>query len=255
MGVRRDEKQADYVGKTLPFKIIEFAENGRNIVLSRRPLLDEEKRVKKQAWRETLQEGAKLRGTVTSIQSFGAFIDIGGLEGLLPISEIAWTRTEKVSDILSVGQQVDVIVKKIDWEKDRFSFSLKDALPDPWEQVVSTYPLGSYHTGTVSRLATFGAFVTLAEGLDGLVHISKLGGEKRIAHPREVVKEGQVIEVRIEAVDRASRKLSLSLASISRAEQDEADTVKDYKKQNSDAPQNMGSLGDMLKAKMDQKEK
>lgn len=256
MGVRRDEKQADYVGKTLPFKIIEFAENGRNIVLSRRPLLDEEKRVKKQAWRETLQEGAKLRGTVTSIQSFGAFIDIGGLEGLLPISEIAWTRTEKVSDILSVGQQVDVIVKKIDWEKDRFSFSLKDALPDPWEQVVNTYPVGSYHTGTVSRLATFGAFVTLAEGLDGLVHISKLGGgDKRIAHPREVVKEGQVIEVRIEAVDRANRKLSLSLASISRAEQEEADTVKDYKNQNGDAPQNMGSLGDMLKAKMDQKDK
>ena len=191
----------------------------------------------------------KIRGKVTSLQKFGAFVDIGGLEGLLPISEIAWSRTEKVEDILSMGQEVDVIIKKLDWEQDRFSFSLKDALPDPWERAVETYAIGSYHTGTVARLAPFGAFVTLKEGLDGLIHISKLGAGKRINHPREVVKEGQLVEVKIEGVDRASRKLSLSLAEISRAEEESAAELKTYQQQVSEEPKNMGTLGDMMKAK------
>jgi len=253
MGTRRDEKPGDYVGKSLSFKIIEYAENGRNIVLSRKPLLEEARRTKKLELKETLTEGMKIRGTVTSLQTFGAFVDIGGVEGLLPVSEIAWSRTEKVGDILSVGQTVEVIIKKLDWAADRFSFSLKDALPDPWENVVNDFPAGSFHHGTVSRLAPFGAFVTLKEGIDGLVHISKLGAGRRINHPREVVKEGQQVEVQIEAVERATRKISLALAEISRAEAEEAATIKDYKEQVADAPQNMGSLGDIMKTKMEQK--
>ncbi len=255
MGTRREEPTSEYIGRSLSFKIIEYGENGRNIVLSRRPILDEEKRTKKESLKKTLKEGMKVRGKVTSLQKFGAFVDIGGAEGLLPISEIAWTRTEKVGDILSVGQEVDIIIKKLDWDQDRFSFSLKDALPDPWASVAETFLVGSYHMGTVSRLAPFGAFVTLKEGVDGLIHISKLGAGRRINHPREVVKEGQTVEVQVETVDTANRKLSLALAEISRAEAEEAATLKEYKQQAASEPKNMGTLGDLLKAKGEDKEK
>ena len=255
MGIRRGEPSAGYIGRALSFKIIEYGENGRNIVVSRKPILDKERQEKVAALKETLKEGMKVNGTVTSLQNFGAFVDIGGIEGLLPISEIAWSRTEKVSDLLSVGQTVEVIVKKLDWEQNRFSFSLKDALPDPWEQVADSFAVGSYHTGTVSRLAPFGAFVRLKEGVDGLIHISKLGAGKRLNHPREAVKEGQTVEVQVEAVDPANRKLSLALAEVRRAEEEETATLKEYKQQTSSVSQTMGSLGDALKAKMDQKDK
>jgi small subunit ribosomal protein S1 len=252
MGLRRDEPQADIIGRTLSFTISEYSESGRNLVLSRRAILDGERQDKKRVLQASLQEGMKVRGKVTSIQKFGAFVDIGGVEGLLPVSEIAWSRTEKVGDVLSVGQEVEVILKKLDWEQERFSFSLKDALPDPWELAVDSYPAGSYHTGTVSRLAPFGAFVTLAQGVDGLIHISKLGGGRRLSHPREVVKEGQSVEVQIEAVDREKRKISLALAEVRRAEEEEAATIKEYKQQAVAAPQNLGSFGELLKAKMEQ---
>ena len=252
MGLRRDEPQSDIIGRSLSFNIAEFGENGRNIVLSRRAILEGERQDKKRALQASLQEGMKVRGKVTSIQKFGAFVDIGGVEGLLPVSEIAWSRTEKVGDVLSVGQEVEVILKKLDWEQERFSFSLKDALPDPWDLVVDNYSPGSYHTGTISRLAPFGAFVTLAQGVDGLIHISKLGGGRRLSHPREVVKEGQSVEVQIEAVDREKRKISLALAEIRRAEEEEAATIKEYKQQATEAPQNLGSFGELLKAKMEQ---
>ena len=147
-------------------------------MLSRRPILDEEKRTRKEALKTTLTEGMKIRGKVTSIQNFGAFVDIGGIEGLLPISEISYSRTEKVSDILSAGQEVEVIIKKLDWENNRFSFSLKDTLPDPWDAVVERFPVGSYHPGTVSRLAAVRR-VRNAEGRHRrLIHISKLGAGK-----------------------------------------------------------------------------
>ncbi len=255
MGIRREENPADYIGRSLPFKIAQFSEDGRNIVLSRRAILEDERRGKKQALKETLKEGMKVKGTVTSLQKFGAFVDIGGVEGLLPVSEIAWSRTEKVSDVLSAGQEVEVIIKKLDWENEKFSFSLKDALPDPWDRVAETYPVGSYHAGKVARLAPFGAFVTLQEGVDGLIHISKLGAGKRINHPREALKEGQTVEVKIEAADRAQRKLSLSLAEISREEEEAAATLKDYQQKVDASPKNLGTLGDVLKAKMEKKDK
>jgi small subunit ribosomal protein S1 len=255
MGVRRGESHAEHIGRTLPFKIIELSEGGRNVVVSRRPILESERRDKVAALKETLKEGMLVKGIVTSLQNFGAFVEIGGIEGLLPISEIAWGRTEKVSDILSVGQAVEVIIKKLDWEQNRFSFSLKGTTPDPWDQVADAFVVGSYHTGIVSRLAPFGAFVTLKEGVDGLIHISKLGAGKRINHPREVVTEGQSVEVQVEAVDQANRKLSLALAEVRRAEEEEAATVKDYKEQAGTGPRAMGSFGDALKAQMERKEK
>jgi small subunit ribosomal protein S1 len=255
LGLRREENPTDYIGRSMTFHIVEYGEGGKNIVVSRKPILDQEKQVRKEALKATLSEGAKIRGKVTSIQKFGAFVDIGGLEGLLPISEMAWGRVEKVNDILSVGQEVEVIIIKLDWNNDRFSFSLKDALPNPWDRVEETYPIGSFHAGTVARITNFGAFVTLKEGMDGLVHISKMGAGRRINHPREVVKEGQSVEVQVDGVDRAQRRISLVLAEISRAEAEEAATIKDYKEKVTEEPQKMGTLGDMLKTKMEQKDK
>ncbi|MDA8100766.1 MAG: 30S ribosomal protein S1 [Nitrospiraceae bacterium] len=252
-GLGREEKQTDFVGKTLAFRIAEYAENGRNIVLSRRVLLDEERKKARLALRDTLKEGMRVRGRVTSLQKFGAFVNIGAIEGLIPISEAAWSRTEKISDLLSMGQEVEVIIKRIDWDKERISLSLKDTLQDPWENVAAAYPAGSYHPGKVARLTPFGAFVTLADGVDGLIHISKLGAGKRISHPKEVLKEGQSVEVKIESVDRDNRKISLSLAAISREEDEAAETLKEYKQREAGEPQGMGTLGDLLKAKMDQK--
>ena len=203
--------------------------------------------------RETLSEGMTVRGTITSIRDFGAFVSIDGIEGLIPISEIAWGRVAEIGEFLSVGQEVEVVIKRIDWENDRFSFSLKDTLADPWDKVVEKFPVGSYHKGVVARLMPFGAFVTLGEGVDGLIHISRLGAGKRISHPREVVKEGEKVEVKIEAVDRESKRLSLTLADVSREEEEAAVTLETFRKSAEEGPKGMGTLGDLLKAKMERK--
>ena len=250
MGLRRVDDSAALIGKHMSFRISEYAENGRNIVLSHRALLEEELQEKKDALKETLKVGDKVHGTVTSLRDFGAFVSIGCVEGLLPISEVAYARVNDVSELLSVGQELDLVVKGIDWEKDRISFSLKDTLADPWEEASRAFPEGSYQHGKVARLTPFGAFVTLASGVDGLIHISKLGAGKRIAHPKEVLTEGQDVEVKVEGVDRESRRISLSLASVSRAEQEQTETMDAYRASVAEIPKGMGTLGDLLKAKL-----
>jgi small subunit ribosomal protein S1 len=250
MGLRRVDDSAALIGKHMSFRISEYAENGRNIVLSHRALLEEELQEKKEALKETLKVGDKVRGTVTSLRDFGAFVSIGCVEGLLPISELSWTRVNSVSEVLTAGQEVEVVVKGIDWEKDRISFSLKDTLADPWEEAAGAFPEGSYQNGKVARLTPFGAFVTLGSGIDGLIHISKLGAGKRIQHPKEVLSEGQDVEVKVEGVDREQRRISLSLASISRAEQEQSETMDAYRKSVAETPKGMGTLGDLLKAKL-----
>ena len=250
VALRRVEDTASLIGKQISFKITEYAENGRNIVLSHRALLEEEQQQQKDALKETLKVGDRVSGKVTSLRDFGAFVSIGAVEGLLPVSEVAWARVNDVSEVLSVGQEIEVVVKGIDWEKNRISFSLKDTLADPWEEAAAAFPEGSYQNGKVARLTPFGAFVTLASGVDGLIHISKLGAGKRIQHPREVLSEGQEVEVKVEGIDREQRRISLSLASISRAEQEQAETMDAYKKTVAEAPKGMGTLGDLLKAKL-----
>ena len=254
MGIRRDENKEAYIGASMIFFIIEC--DRRDIVLSRKEIVEKERQEKIAVLKETLQEGHKVRGVVTSIQNFGAFVDIGGVEGLLPVSELAWGRTEKVSDLLTAGQPVEVMIKTLDWDNRRISLSLKDPLPTPWDTAAQQWPAGSYHTGTVSRLAPFGAFVTLGPGVDGLIHVSRLGGEKRINHPEDVLKNGQSIEVRVEAVDLANKRISLVPAEISRAEDETAATMQKYQQQEkttaSDEPA-MGSMGEQLKRQMEKK--
>jgi len=255
IALRRMDNAESLIGTRLPFRITDYAENGRNIVVSRRSLLEEEQRRLKDEAQAGIEVGMTVSGTVTSLQDFGAFVDIGGLEGLIPISEIGWSRVKDVRDVLSVGQQVQVVVKTVDREKDRISLSRKDTLADPWDQVAQQYPEGSFHTGSVSRLAPFGAFVTLASGVDGLLHISKLGAGKRINHPREVLKEGEDVEVRIESFDRANRRLSLALAGVARAAEEEEATLAEFRRQASEAPAGMGTLGDLLQARMNKGKK
>lgn len=248
VALRRVEHAENLIGSRLPFRITAYGENGRNIVVSRRVLLEEEQRRLRDEAQAAISEGQTVNGTVTSLREFGAFVDIGGVEGLLPLSEIGWARVKDVSEVLSVGQQLRVLVKSIDREKERISLSLKDTLADPWEQAVARFPEGSFQSGTVSRLAPFGAFVTLADGIDGLIHISRLGGGKRINHPREVIAEGEQIEVKIESVDRAERRISLSLAGVARAADEEEATLNEFRKQAAEAPAGMGTLGDLFRA-------
>jgi len=225
---------------TLSFRISQFSEQGRNIVVSHRVILDEERRQQKEKLKETLKEGMVVSGTVTNIRDFGAFIDIGGLEGLLPISEISYGRVENIEEVLTIGQELVVAVKKCDWEQDRFSFSLRDTLANPWSKVPTSYPVGSTHTGTVSRLAQFGAFITLEEGIDGLMHISKIGGEQRIKHPQDVLKLKQQLQVTIEKIDIDEKRISL--VPVRDNEEESLETSYEEK-----ATGGMGSFADLFK--------
>ena len=200
-----------YLGRTFPFKVLEYEENGKNIILSRRSLLEEEKAEKVQKLKETLQAGMEVSGTVRAVMNFGAFVDLGGIDGLIPASEISWVRNERPSDILSLGQQVTVRILSIDWEKNKLSLSLKAMEPDPWTRVAETYTVGSRVSGKIVRLTPFGAFVTLEPGIDGLIHISNLGTGRRINHPKEVVEVGQTLEAYVLSVDADNRKISLSI--------------------------------------------
>jgi small subunit ribosomal protein S1 len=206
-----DKSSKSYIGKTYPFMILEFRDEGRNIIVSRRVLLEQEKQARIERLQKTLQEDMEVAGTVTSIQRFGAFIDLGGVEGLLPVSEISWDRVNSPYKYLKLGQKVTVKIISIDWESERLSLSIKALTPDPWSSVAEKYPEGIRVNGTIVRLVPFGAFVNLESGVDGLIHISNFGTGRRINHPKEVVEVGQEVEAYVLSVDEENRKISLSM--------------------------------------------
>ncbi len=258
ISLRRFEDPAkEFVGQTKTFLINRIEEGGRNIVVSARAVEEVERAEKREKLMETLREEQTVTGEITSIRDFGAFVDIGGVDGLIPVSEIGWSRVEKVDEHFTLGQKIQVVVKKIDWDSDRISLSYKETLKDPWDELVQRFPEGSTHTGTVVRLAPFGAFVNLAEGIDGLIHISKLGNGRRINHPREVLEVEQHIEVKIEAVDRNERRISLAPADYVSAEATEEKERAEYqeyaRKSKRQGNNSMGSLGQLLQAKLNEK--
>lgn len=250
MGLQRLENNNQFIGRHLTFKIIEYGEKGRNIVVSNRIVLEEERQKQKDALRDSLREGMTVSGEITSIRDFGAFVNIGAIEGLIPISEISWGRVEDINSLFSVGQKVDVAIKKLDWANDKYSFSLKEILPDPWQDITLKYPEGSSHIGKVARLAPFGAFVTLEPGIDGLVHISEFGKDKRINHPREILEENQAIEVKIVRIDEEKKRLSLSMIS-EESESEDSDYYQKHIAVGKNSSGSFGTLGDILRAKMD----
>lgn len=255
IALRRGDDHEALVGSRLTFRITEYGEKGRNIVVSRRVLLEEEQqRLREAAW-AAMEEGMTVSGTVTSLRDFGAFVDIGGLEGLVPLSELGWGRVRDAAELLSVGQQVQVVIKSMDREKNRISLSIRETLADPWERVGELHPEGSFQNGTVVRLTTFGAFVALPCGLDGLIHISRLGGGKRINHPREVLAEGENVEVKVESIDRANRRISLALAGAARLAEEEAATLEEYRSHEGAASGGMGTLGEAFLARKERRGK
>ncbi|MCX5852175.1 MAG: 30S ribosomal protein S1 [Deltaproteobacteria bacterium] len=254
MGLRRVDNSSEYVGKRLNFVITEYRENGKSIVVSNRVLAEVEEKARKEAVKKHLSEGMKVEGTVVSILDFGVFVDIGGIQGLLPISEMGWGRVESARDILTEGQKIDVIITKLDNESDRISLSLKATMTDPWEHVEERYLAGSSHRGVVAKLMKFGAFVTLEPGIDGLIHISKLGKGKRINHPSDVVATGELIDVRVETVDKDNKRISLTRA----GEEYDTDAAaegerNDYRAYMEKSSVSMGTLGDVLKKKIKSK--
>ncbi|HSL41001.1 MAG TPA: S1 RNA-binding domain-containing protein, partial [Desulforhopalus sp.] len=261
MGLRRVENAAgEYLEQKMQFLITRYDENGRNIVVSARAIQERERAEQREQLVESLQEGQTVEGVISSIRDFGAFVDLGGVDGLIPISEIGWSRVEKVSEYFTVGQKVQAVIKKLDWEKDRISLSYKETQADPWQETASTFQEGTTHPGTVARLAQFGAFVTLAPGVDGLIHISKLGAGRRLNHPREVLEEGQNIEVKIDTIDLAEKRISLLPAdyvSEQRKEAEEREEYSSYRKsgQKTPAGEEVGSLGALLKAKLAERKK
>lgn len=248
MELHRVVDPSAFSGQRLQFRIIEYAEGGRRLVLSRRALLEEEKLQRKEQLKQVLKEGMLVKGKVVSVRDFGAFVDIGGVQGLLPVSEVAWERVQHVGDHLSPGQEVEVSILQLDWERDRITLSLKQTLPDPWEKAAQRYPEGSKHMGKVVRLAAFGAFVSLEPGLDGLVHISSLGSGKRITHPKEILSTGQEVAVKVESLDPEKKRLSLSLADPQEQEEDPASQNLEAYKQK--APNSPVTFGDLLREKL-----
>lgn len=248
MGLYRIETPADWVGRRLTFKIIEFGERGRNVVVSHRAILEEEQRKLKEGLKLSLKEGMLVKGTIVSIQKFGAFMELGGVQGLIPISEITWEHVNDISEHLKIGQEVEAVILKLDWDRDRISLSLRSNLPDPWERIEKEFPEGSSMNGTVARLTKFGAFVTIIPGVDGLIHISRLGRGKRITHPSEVLKEGESVAVKVEKIERESKRISLALAGD--VEEEKAEEIEDFTKYVGKAPGSFGSLGEALQKKM-----
>ncbi len=217
---------ASYVGQRLRFRVTKLEAGGRNIVVARRPLLEEEAAEQAKTTWTKLRVGAVVTGTVSSVRDFGAFVDLGGVDGLIHVSELGHDRTANPADVLAVGQAVEAQVTKIEGDpasgKARIGLSLRALAPDPWQEVSQRFPVGSMVQGRVRKLEPFGAFVELAPGIDGLVHVSKVTTARRISHPRQVLEDGQTVDVTIMAVDTEKKRISLSMVEQARRAEESA---------------------------------
>ncbi|MDQ0285682.1 4-hydroxy-3-methylbut-2-enyl diphosphate reductase [Desulfofundulus luciae] len=220
------EDLGKYVGETVRAKVIELNRGKRKVILSRKAVLEEEAARRRKEMLESLQEGQVVRGVVRRLTSFGAFVDIGGVDGLLHISEMAWYRVNHPSEVVNVGDEVDVMVLRVDRENEKISLGLRQVLPNPWDNVEEKYPVGSIIRAKVVRLAPFGAFVQLEPGVEGLVHISHLA-DRHVATPDEVVQEGDEVEVKVLNVDRAEKRIRLSIREVNRERERESRRAKE----------------------------
>jgi len=212
---------SQFEGNTYEFKIIEIDPQNRQLILSRRELLESEEEEKRAKALENLEEGSTVTGTVVRLTNFGAFVDLGGIDGLVHISEIAHEHIDHPEDRLSVGDEIEVKVLSVDKERERVSLSIKDLLLGPWDTVDEEFPAGSVTTGTVKRIVDFGAFVELKPGVEGLVHISEMA-HRHVDTPHEVVSENEEVEVKVLSVDQDEQRVSLSIKALEEApERDE----------------------------------
>ncbi len=209
--LRRVRDLHPYVGQLLECKIIELDRNRNNVVLSRRAFLEESQSEGRKKFLESLKKGERRKGTVSSIVNFGAFVDIGGgVDGLVHVSELSWKHVDHPSEVVSVGQEVDVEVLDVDLDRERVSLSLKATQEDPWREFERKYQTGEVIDGQVTKLVPFGAFVRVAEGIEGLVHISELSTQ-HVESPEQVLSVGQAVRVKVVDVDVMRRRISLSI--------------------------------------------
>ena len=248
--MRHVEDAAAYVGRKLQFRITRYEvdKRGDNLVVSRRALLEAEARSRAEKIRGKLVAGAVLPGVVVGLKDFGAFIDLGGVEGMLPASELGFSRGIRPADKLSLGQHLEVQILRIERTDDpkrpeRISLSLKALERDPWEDVAVRFPSGTKVSGRITRVEAFGAFVELAPGIEGLVHIGELSGGKQVRNARELVKVGATLEVTVLALDRERRRISLGIG-------ERADVVSQEDLDAARAPARLGTLGDLFKKKL-----
>jgi len=199
------------IGKTFPMKVIKLNQKRGNIVLSRRELLEEERKTLKTKTLETLAEGKVIRGKVKNLTEYGAFIDLGGLDGLLHITDMSWGRIGHPSELFQVGDEVEVAVLRFDRQTERVSLGYKQRLPDPWATAAERFPVGAKLQGKVVSLTDYGAFVELEAGVEGLVHISEMSWTQRVKHPSKVVTVGEQVDVQVLDVDQANKRISLGM--------------------------------------------
>ncbi|HEX5692335.1 MAG TPA: 30S ribosomal protein S1 [Roseiflexaceae bacterium] len=207
------QKQSDMakmVGTSLPLKVIEINRNRNRLILSERLAMQEAREGRKDELLSALQEGDVRTGRVTSVCDFGAFVDIGGADGLVHLSEISWSRVKHPSEVLKPGDQVQVYILSVDNERKRIALSVKRTQNEPWTTVNDRYQLGQIVDGTITQLASFGAFARIEDGVEGLIHVSEMG-DGRAQHPREVVQEGQQIQARIIRIDPQRKRMGLSM--------------------------------------------
>jgi small subunit ribosomal protein S1 len=207
--IRRVPNLDEYMGTKIETKVIELNRSRNNVVLSRRAVLEEERKEVRQQILDRLQPGLVVEGQISNIVDFGAFVDLDGIDGLIHISELSWSHVNHPSEILEIGDSVQVKVLDIDRERQRISLGLKQTQEDPWQRIIDTYSIGDELEGTVTKVVTFGAFVEILDGVEGLVHISELAGH-HVESPREVVHPGDEIRVKILEIDSERRRLSLS---------------------------------------------
>ncbi len=206
---RGDTPTESYVGQRLTFRVSEYEPQEHTLVVSRREVLEAERSARREALQAELKEGDIRTGVVRQIMPFGVFVDLGGADGLIPLKELSWDRTLDASDLVKVGQTVTVAILSLDWQANRIGLSLRGAQRDPWLEFAEEYGPGQYLTVTVTNLMPFGAFAQIEPGVEGLIPISKLGGGRRINHPREAVAEGDRLDVQIDSIDLERRRVSL----------------------------------------------
>ena len=250
----RGTEPAQHVGRVYAFRIIEFKEGGRNIVVSRRALLEEEQRAHADEIRKAIEVGSVLSGRVASLREFGAFIDLGGgVQGLLHVSEMGWSRVVDPSQVLKPGDQVTVKVLRVDDTKDKISLGLKQLTDDPWAAVETRYKVGAIRIGRVTRVMSFGAFVELEPGIEGLIPASETG-MARDADLRKAFPVGTEMDVVVLEVDVAARRIRLSSRAVQHAK--EVDEVREYEQRQDAAPaEGFGSLADKLRGALTPKPK
>ncbi len=200
-----------YIGETARFAVLKFNRARGNVVVSRRAVLEKEREVLREETLKVLEEGVILEGIVKNLTDYGAFVDLGGIDGLLHVTDMSWGRVAKPSDVIKVGDVVKVVVLKYDASKGRVSLGMKQIMPDPWASVAERYPVGSRIHGKVVSLADYGAFVELEPGIEGLIHVSEMSWTKRVTHPSKVLEPGQEVDVLVLDVDAGSRRVSLGL--------------------------------------------